>query len=116
MPKADTLVLCHNDLAFNMLEDKGGRLWAIDFECAGWNMPIFDLAFLCIWYEFSDEEKQDLLSCYGKGETLDALNRAMVLGMLFSALWSKLEVAYGNDRYQKQAQDLFEKALFHRKK
>lgn len=107
------LVLCHNDLAFNLLEDKiDGRLWAIDFECAGWNNPAFDLAFLCIWYEFSEEEKQLLLKTYtGKKISMDELNSAICLGLLFSALWSQLEVIYGKDSYQRQANELYQKAL-----
>jgi thiamine kinase-like enzyme len=107
------LVLCHNDLAFNLLEDKiDGRIWAIDFECAGWNNPAFDLAFLCIWYEFTEEEKQSLLKSYtDKKISMDELNSAICLGLLFSALWSQLEVVYGKDSYQQQASELYQKAL-----
>jgi len=109
---ASKLVLCHNDLAFNLLEDKAGRLWAIDFECAGWNNPAFDLAFLCIWYEFTEEEKLLLLKSYtDKKITMQELNSAIRLGLLFSALWSMLEVVYGKESYQKQAQELYQKAL-----
>lgn len=105
------LVLCHNDLAFNLLEDNG-RLWAIDFECAGWNNPAFDLAFLCIWYKFTEEEKQSLLTAYtSKKISMDELNSAICLGLLFSALWSQLEVIYGQDSYQQKANELYQKAL-----
>ncbi len=110
IPKSNKLVLCHNDLAFNMLEDKVGRVFAIDFECAGWNYRVFDLAFLCIWYEFSEQEKMELLSSYNEGISLKELNAAICLGLLFSALWSRLEVVYGNDTYQKQAEELYQKA------
>jgi len=106
------LVLCHNDLAFNLLEDRIGRIWAIDFECAGWNNPAFDLAFLCIWYKFTEEEKQLLLKTYmDKKISMDELNSAICLGLLFSALWLQLEVIYGKDSYQQQANELYQKAL-----
>lgn len=106
------LVLCHNDLAFNLLGDKVGRLWAIDFECAGWNQPVFDLAFLCIWYEFTEEEKQQLLNDYSDNKiSTYELNSAIRLGLLFSALWSRLEVVYGKEFYQQQANDLYQRAL-----
>ena len=107
------LVLCHNDLAFNLLEDRSdGRLWAVDFECAGWNNPAFDLAFLCIWYEFTQEEKQQLLKTYAdKKISMDELNSAICLGLLFSALWSQLEVIYGTDYYQQKANELYQKAF-----
>jgi thiamine kinase-like enzyme len=106
------LVLCHNDLAFNLLEDKCGKLWVIDFECAGWNNPAFDLAFLCIWYEFTEDEKKLLLDLYSEKKiSLSELNSAIRLGLLFSALWSRLEVTYGDESYQKQAQELYHKAV-----
>ena len=111
MPAAKKLVLCHNDLAFNLMEDKLGRLWAVDFECAGWNDPVFDLAFLCIWYEFSEQEKTALLNIYQNNITLAELNAAICVGLLFSALWSRLEVAYGNASYETQAQELYDKAV-----
>lgn len=110
MPVASSLVLCHNDLAFNLMEDKIGTLWAIDFECAGWNHPAFDLAFLCIWYKFSEQEKTDLLEAYAGDISLQQLNAAIRLGLLFSALWSRLEVVYGNKAYETQAEELFQKA------
>lgn len=107
------LVLCHNDLAFNLLKDRtDGRLWAIDFECAGWNNPAYDLAFLCIWYKFTEEEKELLLKAYtDKKISINELNSAICLGLLFSALWSQLEVIYGNDSYQQKANELYQKAL-----
>jgi thiamine kinase-like enzyme len=107
------LVLCHNDLAFNLLEDRiDSRVWAIDFECAGWNNPAFDLAFLCIWYEFTEEEKELILKTYtDKKISMPELNSAICLGLLFSALWSKLEVIYGDDSYQQKANELYQKAL-----
>jgi thiamine kinase len=38
-------VLCHHDLhAENMLFDADGRLWLVDWEYAGLNDPVFDLA------------------------------------------------------------------------
>lgn len=111
MPAAKKLVLCHNDLAFNLMEDTLGRIWAIDFECAGWNNPVFDLAFLCIWYEFSEQEKIALLEAYPIKITLAELHAAICLGLLFSALWSRLEVVYGNTSYESQAQELYDKAI-----
>lgn len=112
---SESLVLCHNDLAYNLLLEKG-KVWMIDWECAGWNYPIFDLAILCLWYEFSQEEKKQLLTeYYGNLEKEKELDSALCLGLLFSALWSQLEVIYAmteekkND-YQNQARELFKRA------
>lgn len=106
---SNELVLCHNDLAFNILHENG-RLWVIDWECAGWNDPLFDLAPLCIWHHFTREEKQKLLiAYYGNLKQEKELEQAIKVVLIFSALWSQLEVAYGKDSYQKQAKDLFER-------
>lgn len=68
--------------------------------------------FLCIWYEFTQEEKQLLLKTYtDKKISMDELNPAICLGLLFSALWSQLEVIYGTDYYQQKANELYQKAF-----
>lgn len=42
---ARPLVLCHHDVhAQNMLFDRAGRLWLVDWEYAGLGDPVFDLA------------------------------------------------------------------------
>lgn len=42
---AQPLVLCHHDVhAQNMLFDRAGRLWLVDWEYAGLGDPVFDLA------------------------------------------------------------------------
>jgi len=104
------LVCCHNDLAFNMLIEKD-RVWFIDWESAGWNDPLFDLAPLCIWYNFSELEQKQLLTLYfGELKQEKELGAAIRLVCIFHALWSYLEVAYGNESYKEQAQALFAKA------
>ena len=40
---------------------------------------------------------------------LQELDAAIRLGRLFSALWSLLELVYGNEDYRQQAQELYEK-------
>jgi thiamine kinase-like enzyme len=58
------LVFGHNDLlAANFLDD-GHRLWLIDWDYAGFNSPLFDLANLSSNNGFSEEQDQDLLAQY----------------------------------------------------
>lgn len=58
------LVLGHNDLlAANFLHD-GQRLWLIDFDYAGFNSPLFDLANLSTNNGFSPEQDQAMLHQY----------------------------------------------------
>jgi thiamine kinase-like enzyme len=58
------IVLGHNDLlAANILDD-GQRLWLIDFDYAGLNSPLFDLANLSSNNGFSAEQDLVLLERY----------------------------------------------------
>jgi thiamine kinase-like enzyme len=58
------LVLGHNDLlAANFMHD-GQRLWLIDFDYAGFNSPLFDLANLSTNNGFSPEQDQAMLHQY----------------------------------------------------
>ena len=85
------IVLGHNDLlAANFLDD-GARLWLIDFDYAGLNSPLFDLANLSSNNGLSAEQDQDLLVRYfgaGKAATqqrgFQALKQA---SLLREALW-----------------------------
>jgi thiamine kinase-like enzyme len=66
-----TLVMGHNDLlAANFLDD-GQRLWLIDWDYAGLNSPLFDLANLSSNNGFDDALDQQLLRDYF-GQPVDA--------------------------------------------
>ncbi|MEY4882314.1 MAG: hypothetical protein RIS34_168 [Pseudomonadota bacterium] len=60
------LVFGHNDLlAANFMEDDDGqRLWLIDWDYAGFNSPLFDLANLSSNNGFSAEQDEALLASY----------------------------------------------------
>lgn len=56
VPRPDALVLCHNDLnPKNILLD-GAKAWLIDWESAGMNDPLFDLALVTHVHHFSAEQ------------------------------------------------------------
>lgn len=58
------IVLGHNDLlAANFLDD-GKRLWLIDFDYAGFNSPLFDLANLSSNNGLTAEQDQAILARY----------------------------------------------------
>ncbi len=58
------MVFGHNDLlAANFLDD-GKRLWLIDWDYAGFNSPLFDLANLSSNNTFNSEQDQELLNGY----------------------------------------------------
>ncbi|WP_293549995.1 choline kinase family protein [Parvibaculum sp.] len=86
------LVFGHNDmLAANLLDD-GTRIWMIDWEYAGFNSPLFDLANLASNNEFDDALERRLLSLYFDGPVGDDLWRrysAMkVASLLRETMWS----------------------------
>lgn len=56
--RPSVLVLSHNDLnPKNMLSD-GEQVWLIDWECAGMNDPLFDLAVLTHAHHLDHEQQQ----------------------------------------------------------
>ncbi|HKC17592.1 MAG TPA: phosphotransferase [Steroidobacteraceae bacterium] len=59
-----TIAFGHNDLLAANLIDDGERLWLIDWDYAGFNSPLFDLANLASNNAFTPELETRLLSCY----------------------------------------------------
>lgn len=59
-----SIVFGHNDLLAANLIDDGTRLWLIDWDYAGFNSPLFDLANLASNNEFPSELEHALLDCY----------------------------------------------------
>lgn len=68
---------CHNDLNPNNLLFDGQRLWIIDWEAAGMNEPLFDLANLLHWFALPPELERALLSAYFDADP-DPLQRAQL--------------------------------------
>lgn len=88
------LVFGHNDmLAANMIDD-GKRIWMIDWEYAGFNSPLFDLANLASNNEFVPEQEKNLLTLYfERAATDDLWRRYMAMkaaSLLREAMWSMI--------------------------
>jgi thiamine kinase-like enzyme len=58
------VVFGHNDLLPGNFLDDGTRLWLIDFEYAGFNTCMFDLAGAASNAQMTDDECQELLTSY----------------------------------------------------
>ena len=58
------LVYCHNDLLAGNIIDDGDRLWLIDWDYAGFNSPLFDLANLASNNDLSRDQEDWLLAAY----------------------------------------------------
>lgn len=101
-----TLVFGHNDLLAANLLDDGERLWLIDWDYAGFNSPLFDLANLSSNNGFDDELDAALLAGYFGATPNHAGQRAFAamkcasllretLWGGYSELYSQIDFDYG---------------------
>ena len=86
------LVFGHNDLLCANFIDDGERLWLVDWDYAGFNSPLFDLANLASNNEFGPELEELLLESYFGAPPDDALRRRFAAmkcaSLLREAMWS----------------------------
>lgn len=86
------IVLGHNDLLPANLLDDGERLWLIDWEYAGLNSPLFDLAGLATNCGLSARQEAWLLEHYFEAPLTDALARRFAAmkcaSLLRETMWS----------------------------
>jgi thiamine kinase-like enzyme len=88
-------VFCHNDLLPSNFIDDGERIWLIDWEYAGWNSAIFDLANLSSNFELSSEiEEYFLKAYYGRDideHTFHGFRAFKCASLLRETLWSVVQ-------------------------
>jgi thiamine kinase-like enzyme len=86
------VVFGHNDLLAANFIDDGKRLWLVDWEYAGFNSPLFDLANVASNNEFSAALEDDLLAAYYRGPANDELRRGYqamkCASLLRETMWS----------------------------
>jgi thiamine kinase-like enzyme len=111
----------HNDLLPANIIDDGERLWLIDFEYAGFNTAMFDLANLSSNASFDEAQSDELLAAYfGRDPNTDsrmALAAMQCASLLREALWSLVSEMYlgapgaDYDAYAKHNFERFDAAL-----
>ena len=117
-----TIDLCfgHNDLLAGNFIDDGRRLWLIDWDYAGFNSPLFDLANLASNNEFLEILEQELLEMYFEQTiSADLWKRYFAMkcaSLLREAMWSMVSEIHStlNFDYVKYTTDnleRFEKAF-----
>ena len=86
------MVFGHNDLLPTNLMDDGQRLWLVDWDYAGFNSPLFDLANLASNSEVPEPDERRMLELYFEHRADDALWRrysAMkCASLLRETMWS----------------------------
>jgi thiamine kinase-like enzyme len=113
------IVFGHNDLLAANFIDDGARLWLVDWDYAGFNAPLFDLANLASNNLFSPAEEDGLLEDYFETPASDELRhklRAMkCASLLREAMWSMvseihLEIDFDYIAYTTENLARFERA------
>ncbi len=94
-PSEHDMVLCHNDpYHLNFLDN--GSLWLIDWEYAGMNDPMYDLA--AIGYTLDDEGRDLLLKAYFGSATTEArrdLDALVPVSLCWNVVWSLIQIDGG---------------------
>lgn len=114
------VVYGHNDLLPGNVLDDGNRLWIIDWDYAGFNSPLFDLANLASNNGLTPEQEDWMLTAYfGRPVDADLRHRfsaMMCASLLRETMWSmvseihsKLEFDYS--AYTADYLGRFERAL-----
>jgi len=88
----------HNDLlSGNFIEDNN-RLWLVDWDYAGFNSPLFDLANLASNNEYAEGLERDLLEMYFENEVSDDLWKSYFAmkcaSLLRESMWSMVSEIY----------------------
>jgi thiamine kinase-like enzyme len=112
------LVFGHNDLLAANIIDDGARLWLIDFDYAGFNSPLFDLANLASNNQLSEDQERWLLEAYFGRAPSDGLWRAYgamkCASLLRETMWSMVSEIHSKldfdfDTYTAENLDRFER-------
>ena len=103
LERAQTLlpiVFGHNDLLPANFLDDGHRLWLIDFEYAGFNTAMFDLAGVASNAKMDSDQAQAFVEAYlGKAaspELIRALSAMQAASLLREAMWGMVSELYLN--------------------
>jgi len=86
------LVFGHNDLLASNFIDDGKRLWILDWDYAGYNTALFDLANLSSNNELSPQQEDWILETYYNQPVTDRIRRRLAamkcVSLLRETLWS----------------------------
>jgi thiamine kinase-like enzyme len=113
------LVFGHNDLLAANFIDDGKRLWLLDWDYAGYNTALFDIANLSSNNELSPEQEDWILKTYYEQPVTDRLHLRLAamkcVSLLRETLWSIVSEIHSTldfdyENYTKKNLDRFENA------
>jgi thiamine kinase-like enzyme len=88
------IVYGHNDLLPTNFIDGGERLWLIDWDYAGFNSPLFDLANLCSNNEVPADDEAKLIEAYferrADGDLMRRYHAMKCASLLRETMWSMI--------------------------
>jgi thiamine kinase-like enzyme len=97
------IVFSHNDLLAANIFDDGARLWLLDWDYAGFNSPLFDLANLASNNGFYPSDELSLLEQYFErpvdDATLDSFKAFKCASLLREALWAAVSEDSSNIQF-----------------
>lgn len=109
---------CHNDtIAENFIRSGENKIYLIDWEYAGMNDPMWDLAAHCLENNFSEDEEELFLKIYFKGKIEEKYKKRILINKIYQdflwSIWTSIKEAkgddfgtYGIDRYNRAKKNL----------
>jgi len=92
------IVFGHNDLLAANFIDDGDKIWLIDFDYAGFNSPLFDLANLASNSEFDEADERMMLEQYFaeplQQDRWKSYRAMKCASLLREAMWSMVSESY----------------------
>lgn len=100
-------VPCHNDALCENWVRQGEKMYLIDWEYAGMNDPMWDLADVSIEADFTEENDNYFLECYFGREATEKEKRAFLINKVLIdylwSLWGKTRAVYDGEELEEYA-------------
>lgn len=109
---------CHNDtIAENFIKDSEDKMYLIDWEYAGMNDPMWDIAAHSLENNFSEDEEELFLKIYFEGNVEEKYKKRILINKIYQdflwSIWTNIKEAkgddfgsYGLDRYNRAKKNL----------
>ena len=100
-------VPCHNDALCENWVRQGEKMYLIDWEYAGMNDPMWDLADVSIEADFTEEKDAFFLKCYFGREATEEERKAFLINKVLIdylwSLWGKTRAVYDGEELEEYA-------------